>query len=260
MEVGQGDPLRPPVQSDPLVGRRPKRSKPFSASEAARIVEALSSRLGHRFKDSALLARALVHPSAAHQATESNQRLEFVGDRVLGVVIATMLNERFPDESEGALSRRFTALVRRETLARIAQELDLGSQLILGKGEEEGGGREAPSNLADACEAVIAAVFWDGGFSAARRFVHRHWSPLLDEVTEPPQDAKTALQEWSQGARGVLPRYRLVREHGPPHAPTFEVEVSVEGLPPVFASGRTKQAAEQAAAAELLDSLEARRD
>lgn len=258
--MGQGDPFRAPVYSDPLVGRRPKRTEPFATADAARIAEALSSRLGHEFEDPALLARALVHPSAVRRPTMSNQRLEFVGDRVLGVVVAAMLYERFADEGEGALSRRFTALVRRETLARVARDLDLGSHLILGKGEDEGGGREAMSNLADACEAVIAAVFWDGGYRAAQRFVHRFWAPLLDEAIEPPQDAKTALQEWSQGARGVLPHYRVIREWGPPHAPTFEVEVSVEGLPPVSASGRTKQAAEQAAAADFLETLEEQRD
>jgi len=219
------------------------------------IAVALEEKLSHRFEDRYLLTRALTHSSAVNGNVRSNQRLEFLGDRVLGLVVAEMLNLQYPGESEGALARRFTALVRREALERIARQLDLGKYLILGKGEDESGGRDNSTNLADACEAVIAALFVDGGYEVAANFVREYWTAPMAEDKSPPRDAKTALQEWAQAYHGVLPSYLLVSQHGPAHAPQFEIEVRIGDKPGVVATGGSKQAAEQAAAKQLLQRL-----
>ncbi|NNG03989.1 MAG: ribonuclease III, partial [Inquilinus sp.] len=168
--------------------------------------DALSVLLQHRFARPALLREALTHPSTDPQArggaSFGYERLEFLGDRVLGLVVAEWLLERFPDEPEGALSRRHTDLVRRETLAEIARGIELGRHLILSAGEAEYGGRENEAILADGCEAVIAALYLDGGLEAARRFVRSAFAEVIDRHRRPPLDAKTALQEWVQ-ARGL---------------------------------------------------------
>ena len=163
-----------------------------------------------------------------------------------------MLYEAFPDEAEGALSQRFSALVRREALARVARELALGRRLSLGRGEGAAGGRDNPANLADACEAVIGALYIDGGLAAAERFVRRRWEPAMSAVPEPPRDAKTRLQEWAQSRALGLPVYRTLSTSGPAHAPLFEVEAAIEGYGTAVASGATKRAAEQGAAGTLL--------
>jgi ribonuclease-3 len=224
--------------------------EPATAADLAEI-------LGHRFADPTLLQQAFTHSSAfgaaaARRRGLSYERLEFLGDRVLGLVVAEMLYRAFPDESEGALARRLAELARKETIARVASALDLGRHLVVSRGEEEGGGRGNPSLLADACEAVIGALYLDGGLAPAKAFVERHWWPLLSEDVRPPKDAKTALQEWAQGSGLPLPVYRIKSSAGPPHEPVFEVEVVVEGRPPVTGSGRSRRAAEQAAAAALL--------
>jgi ribonuclease-3 len=184
-----------------------------------------------------------------------NQRLEFLGDRVLGLVISEMLFTAFPDEDEGALARRLAALVRQDGLDQVAREIELGKYLLLSRGEEEGGGRKNPAMLADACEALIGALYLDGGLEMARRFIERHWRPKMDAEAKPPQDAKTTLQEWAQAAGLALPLYTVVKSEGPPHDPVFEVSVSVTGQKPVTARGRSKRAAEQAAARGLLDQV-----
>ena len=214
-----------------------------------RPAQALGAALGHDFTRPDLLEQALTHPSAAAKSTY--ERLEFLGDRVLGLVVADMVYRTYPDEPEGALARRYTALVRKEALARVAEAIDLGAHLRVSRGEAEQGGRSSHSLLADACEAVIAALFLDGGFEAARRFVERWWQPLLAEQAEPPQDAKTALQEWAQGQGLPLPAYRLIASEGPPHDPVFEMEVSLPGHPPAQGRGRSRRAAESAAAGAL---------
>jgi ribonuclease-3 len=218
--------------------------------------ENLQSRLGHRFRDPDLLRRALVHRSMGEPRAETYERLEFLGDRVLGLIVAELLFETYPDEEEGALAKRFTALVRGETLARVAVALDLGAHVVLAPSEEDAGGRENPSILADACEAVIAALYIDGGLAAAQAFVRAHWTDLMAEDLSPPKDAKTALQEWAQGHGLALPKYTETARSGPAHAPEFEVSVSVQGLTPQGAVGPSKRAAEQAAAAALLDRIE----
>ncbi len=168
------------------------------------------------------------------------------------MVVAAMLYEAFPDEAEGALSQRFSALVRRDALEGVARRLALGQRLTLGRGEGAAGGRENPANLADACEAVIGALCIDGGIAAAERFIRRYWGPAMSAAPEPPRDHKTRLQEWTQSRALGLPLYRTLATGGPDHAPVFEVEARVKGLGKALASGATKRAAEQGAAGMLL--------
>jgi len=235
--------------------------------ETAPDLRDLTAALDFVFKDQELLRIALLHPSAVStgrgkrskkpatklERDADNQRLEFLGDRVLGIVIAEMLFRAFPGEDEGALARRLAALVRQDSLDAVAREIALGRYLTISRGEEEGGGRDNPAILADACEALIGAIYLDGGLEEARTFVERHWRPKMNAEETPPQDAKTALQEWAQAAGLALPLYTVVKSEGPPHDPIFEVEVTVAGQQPAAARGRSKRAAEQAAARLLLD-------
>ncbi len=239
-----------------MVGR-PNAKAAIDAEQVQAIAEKLEAKLFHRFENRQLLSRAFMHSSAVSGDVHSNQRLEFLGDRVLGLVVAEMLHTQYPGESEGELARRFTALVRREALERIARDLRFGDYLILAKGEEDSGGRENSANLADACEAVIAAIFIDGGYDAAARFIRRYWAAPMNGERIPPRDAKSALQEWAQAEHGVLPVYRLIARQGPAHAPHFEIEVQVGDFLGATASGGSKQAAEQAAAQILMQRLAA---
>ncbi|WP_299441166.1 ribonuclease III [uncultured Rhodospira sp.] len=223
-----------------------------AASEAAGPLETL---LGHRFQDHRLLAQALTHGSIGG-GPRSYERLEFLGDRVLSLVIADMLFRRFRAEPEGSLARRHTALVRGETLARVARDLDLPRLIRLSRGEEDLGGRDNPALLADVCEAVLGALYMDAGYEATRRFIVERWTPLMDEDPAPPKDAKTSLQEWAQGRGLPLPAYETVATAGPAHAPTFTVAARVEGHEPATAEGSSKRQAEQKAAALLLGRLD----
>jgi len=219
--------------------------------------EALYKAIGHRFADSVLLAEALCHPSAAEATRRRHgyERLEFLGDRVLGLVMADMLLHAFPDEDEGHLSRRFVALVRRETLVRVADRIGLADFLTLSPGEEESGGRDNPAVLADSCEALIGALYLDGGLDVARRLIERYWTDLIDEDVSPPKDAKTALQEWLQGRGRPLPVYEVIDQQGPAHDPRFTVEVRIKGYPPGRGEGSSKRAAEQRAAEALMETI-----
>jgi ribonuclease-3 len=230
------------------------------AKDKAGSFDSLAETLGHRFLRPELLAEALTHASAATRPARggefSNERLEFLGDRVLALVIAEMLFETFGRETEGALARRLAALTRKEALAEVGAALDLGRHLQMSRSEADGGGRSHPGMLADACEAVIGALYLDGGLPAADRMIRRCWAPLIGADSHPPQDAKTALQEWAQ-ARGLpLPIYRVLETQGPAHSPLFNVEVRVEGWAPAAGSGRSKRAAEQEAATALLKGLQ----
>lgn len=219
----------------------------------------LADRLGHEFADPSLLRLALTHGSAPGRRREDGdyQRLEFVGDRVLGLVMAERLYRDFPQEPEGALTKRFAMLVRRETLAKVARDIGLGPHIVLSKSEGEVGGRGNPAILADCCEALIGAIFLDGGLEPARRFVEAQWGGLIAANLQPPQDPKTALQEWAQGRGLPLPAYREVARSGPDHEPHFTIEVEVEGAAPAQGRGRSKRLAEQEAAEALLARLEA---
>lgn len=233
-------------------------SAPGAPSGAAADPAGLAGRLGHDFAQSELLARALTHPSAAQRQgdiDDSYERLEFLGDRVLGLIVADLLMARFPGEPEGALALRHTELVRRETLAEVAVEIGLDDYLRLAKGEEAAGERHNPALLANACEAVIGALYLDGGLEVAWSFVERLWGARLVAEAQPPQDAKTALQEWAQARALGLPKYREVGREGPAHEPHFTIEVVVGGQQPACGEGRSKRLAEQAAAARLLARL-----
>ena len=182
----------------------------------------------------------------------NNQRLEFLGDRVLGLVVAEMLYDRFPEAREGDLAKRLAALVCKEALAGVAQRIGLGETIILSESELGTGGRGNISNLEDACEALIGALYLDSGLEAARQFILEHWTPLLAGVHTPPKDAKTALQEWAQAQGLPLPEYREVERQGPAHAPAFTIEVQVEGYASGIATAASKRAAEQMAARAVL--------
>lgn len=225
---------------------------PISKSDSITLAIQLKGSLFHDFSDPLLLAQAFVHPSAVSGGVGSNQRLEFLGDRVLGLVVAEMLHEYYSGENEGALASRFTAMVRRQALDRVAREIDIGSYIILSRGEEENGGRDNPANLADTCEALIAAIFLDGGYQAAFKFISYYWSVIMKEESSPPKDAKSLLQELSQARYSTLPFYKLLDCTGPPHAPNFKIEVGVANFPTKVAYAGSKQAAEQSAAEMLL--------
>jgi ribonuclease-3 len=221
------------------------------AGRSEKSRQLLSERLGYIFSDPAILRRALTHASAraAKKIKRDNERLEFLGDRVLGLCIAELLMKAFPDEEEGDLARRFNRLVRKETCAEIADlDWDLGSAMIMSGGEVISGGRRKITILGNACEAVLGAIYLDGGFDSAREVIARFWGPRLRGAEEAPMDAKTALQEWAQ-ARGLpLPAYVEVKRTGPDHAPHFVIRAEVEGYQPASGEGANKRLAEQAAA------------
>jgi len=214
----------------------------------------ISEIINYNFRDGTLLRDALTHPSrrASGSKTSAYERLEFLGDRVLGLVIAEILLRSFPNEAEGDLARRHAALVRAETCALIARQWDLHKLLEAASSEYVGGEIANPATLSDVCEALIGAIYIDSDFVTAQAIVARFWSPLLNADMAPPQEPKTALQEWAQ-ARGLpLPTYTEVSRTGPDHAPEFVIEVSVRGHTPASGQGTSRRAAEKAAAENLL--------
>ena len=232
--------LEPDLQPHPL--GMPRR-KPDTAS--------LEERLGYRFTDPELLACALTHVSAL-SGTQSYQRLEFLGDRVLGLAVADLLFAAFPTGSEGDLSRRLSELVRKETCADVAEAWDVGPHLRLGKGGGQAVLRQNRSILADACEAIIGAVFLDGGFTPARGLVERAFAGRAHGLADPPSNPKAVLQEWALGRGLPVPAYEVLHRSGPDHAPSFRIAVAVQGLDPAIGSGESKRGAEQNAAESLL--------
>jgi len=194
----------------------------------------------------------LTHSSA--NSIASNERLEFLGDRVLALIVAEELHARYPGDAEGALALKFNALVRQEACARAADAAGLAEHLILANSESSSGGRRKGAILAGACEAVIAALYQDGGMAAARRFVDCYWAEIFDTINEDMRDAKTSLQEWAQARKGAngAPVYSLVKREGPDHAPRFVVQVSVSGQEPLTGEGGSKREAEQDAAGKML--------
>jgi ribonuclease-3 len=218
-------------------------------------LDALAAILGHDFRSPVLLLTALTHAGAARSRDRANERLEFLGDRVLGLLIAEALFERFPLESEGGLAKRLALLVSRDSLAQVAGTIDLGRFLVLTKGDAAAGNRQHVGIIADALEAVIAALYLDGGLEAARRFVLEHWVSLIQRDSAPPRDAKTRLQELTLARSHDLPHYRVLRREGPDHQPLFEVEVTA-GEARAIGSGKSKRLAEQQAAASLLVQLD----
>ena len=219
-----------------------------------RALAQLFERLGHAFKNRSLIELALTHASArpSLKPNEDNERLEFLGDRVLGLAIAELLTASFPEASEGELARRYNQLVRAETCAEIAQDWELGKLILMSGGEADSGGRGKKTILANACEAVLGAIFIDGGYAAARDIVHRFWAAELNGYGLAVPDAKSVLQEWAQGRRLSLPRYIEIAREGPDHAPRFTAEVQIDGVAPERGHGANKRAAEQAAALAML--------
>jgi ribonuclease III len=217
-------------------------------------VHTLEEALGYHFVDTALLDQALTHISAlsSPRRLDSYQRMEFLGDRVLGLAVADLLFRIYAEDEEGALSRRLSELVRKETCAAVALDWELGAHIRLGGGEAQSGGRKRTTILGDACEALIGAVFLDGGFEAARKVVERAWQERIAAATATVSDAKTALQEWAQARALRTPTYRLVTRTGPDHSPRFTVAVDVEEHGAALGEGRSKRLAEQAAAAAFM--------
>ena len=210
--------------------------------------------LNYTFHDETLLKKALTHSSVPQKTKlENYERCEFLGDRVLGLVIASYLYHRYPHNKEGDLSKRFTNLVRKEALVKVAQSLDLGNFIYMSENELAADGGKNESILADACEALIGSIYLDGGFESAYRFVLEQWSFLLEEQSvEISVDAKTQLQEWLQKYKKPLPQYSVIAITGPDHAPYFKVALSVKDEQPVYGEGPSRRQAEQQAASEML--------
>ena len=223
-------------------------------SARAAAATALAHRLGHVFRDPAHLERALTHASVGDgsRRVRDNEQLEFLGDRVLGLLTAERLIEADPDALEGDLAPRLNALVNRETCASVGRRMELGPAMRLSGGETRSGGRDKDRILADAVEAVIAAVYVDAGLDAARAVYDLFWTPEFERLLTRPKDSKTALQEWAQARGRPLPSYAVVTREGVEHAPTFTVAVTVEGYAPALGEGSSRQAAEKAAASRLL--------
>ncbi len=238
----------------PAAAAAPAQSAP--SKRRRRKDGAVEDRIGYRFKDPAMLDCALTHISAltgARNRAASYQRLEFLGDHVLGLAVSDMLFRAFPKANEGELSRRLADLVRQETCADVARAIDLGAAIRLGPSEASGGGRTRTAILADVCESLIGAVFLDGGYAAAAALVERLWDERMRTPARPPRDPKTVLQEWAQGRGLPTPAYREVERTGPHHNPEFRVAVELPKLAPAEGMGRSKRAAEQAAAAAMLE-------
>lgn len=244
---------------------RPKRTRQRAAAKqvlpqlSGEAVEALEDRIGHHFRDRDLLTRAMTHPSALsgrNGALKSNQRLEFLGDRVLGLVIAERLFDRRRTEREGDLAPRLNRLVNKQACAQAAEHMDLGRHVIMSQYEIEGGGRERESTLGDVCEAVIAALYLDGGLKTARAFIERAFAPQFEARQGRVKDPKTLLQEWAQSEGHDLPDYQTVDRSGPDHDPRFTVEVRIGDNFRETGSDRSKQDAERAAAFKLLEQVE----
>jgi ribonuclease-3 len=239
-----------------LVGALVAHFPPDSLADMARrkvLRSDLEQRIGHVFADPDLLTRALTHVSAAGSSRGRNyQRLEFLGDRVLGLAVAEMLLRAFPNAPEGELSQRLSELVRRETCARMAEAWDVGPHLMLGTGEMQSGGRRNRAILSDAAESILGAVFMDAGYEVAKVLVQQALADQVTAAVTPPRDAKTALQEWAQGHGRPTPIYVIVERAGPDHAPSFRVAARIKGVAEAIGAGGSKRIAEQDAAKALL--------
>lgn len=226
----------------------------MTAASQAKDIEALQQRLDYHFKDLSLLDRALTHSSLSNQPEPIRdlERLEFLGDRVLGLLTAEELWRRYPDYSEGDMAPRLNALVRKEACAQAAREIGLGEVIRLSPGEEEAGGRNKDAILGDVCEALLGALYVDGGLDAARKAYALYWLKDFDRLARNFRDAKTTLQEWAQAKTGNTPTYKVSRSGGPAHRPRFDVTVTVAGYKPADGDGGSKQSAQMAAAQAFL--------
>ncbi len=245
---------QPEAGREPAPGRKKRRTIREKAA-----TEALEARIGYKFADPALLTTAITHVSAlkptrkrGDKRADSYQRLEFLGDHVLGLVVSDMLYRAFPTADEGALSKRLADLVRKESCADVAKSLELFDDIKLGQIGAGADARLRKTVLGDICEAVIGAVFLDGGYPAAAQFVERNWTERMRKLRRPPRDPKTVLQEWAQSKRLPTPVYREIERTGPHHDPQFRVAVDLPGLEPAEGVGSNKRAAEKAAAFAMI--------
>ncbi len=221
----------------------------------------IESILGYEFISRKLLDEALTHPSISMQKTDNDsifnyERLEFLGDTVLALVIAELLINKYPAEREGALAKRHSGLVHGEALAVIAEEIGISEYIMMTSGEAASGGRKNRSNMENTLEAIIGAIYLDGGIEPAKYFIETHWQRAINEMIEPPKDSKTSLQEWAQGRGLPIPVYEVIKTSGPAHEPNFLIRVTVAGYEPVETTGGSKKKAEKAAAEILLSMLE----
>ncbi|RED14171.1 ribonuclease III [Pontivivens insulae] len=214
--------------------------------------EALQKALGYRFRDGALLDRALTHASLSNAARPDNQRLEFLGDRVLGLIIAEALLQEDKSADEGTIAPRFNALVRKETCAAVAEKIGLGPALAMGRSEAQSGGRRKTALLGDGMEALIAAIYRDADFATARDIVLKLWAEKIASADEDARDAKTTLQEWAQAQGQRPPRYQVVERSGPDHRPTFTISATLDSGQSAQGKAHAKREAEQIAAKALL--------
>lgn len=208
--------------------------------------EELEKLIGYEFQNKLLLKASMTHSSAGHDV--NYERLEFLGDRVLGLVVSEILYEKFTDEAEGDLAKRLASLVQGSWLAKVAAEIHLGDYMGFSDAERESGGGENENILADAMEALIGALYLDSGLPTCKKFIETFWGDAFYEMKKPPQHPKTALQEWAQGKGLSLPTYKIVGQSGPDHAPVFDVALDVPGYKTLVASGRSRQVAEKEAA------------
>ncbi|QPF82191.1 ribonuclease III [Bradyrhizobium genosp. L] len=251
-----GEPSQMPAAEGPAAPKK-RRSKAVKAAEAKAAIAGTEGRIGYTFADPALLTTAFTHVSALKPATrnraDSYQRLEFLGDHVLGLIVSDMLFRAFPKADEGELSKRLADLVRKESCADVAKSLGLVDDIKLGAVKAVEGARLRKSVLGDICEAVIGAIFLDGGHEAARQFVERNWTERMNKPRRPLRDPKTVLQEWAQGKGLPTPVYREVERTGPHHDPQFRVAVDLPGLASAEGLGGNKRAAEKAAASVMIE-------
>jgi ribonuclease III len=251
-------PRREPATEEPVAAPPSQAVEPVAEKKESlrrRRGNGLEQRIGYRFKDVLLRDAALTHVSAlkgSRNRASSYQRLEFLGDHVLGLVISDLLYRTFPKADEGELSRRLADLVRKETCAEIAVSIELGVAIYLGSSEANSGARKRPAILADVCESLIGAVYVDGGYKAAETLIEKLWKVRLEGTAPPQRDPKTVLQEWAQGRGLPTPVYLEVARTGPDHSPVFHMEVKLPNFAPAEGSARSKRAAEQLAAAALL--------
>jgi ribonuclease III len=245
-----------PARKKPRKKRAKSSGKTSAKSAANAATSAIEERIGHKFADAGLLVTAMTHVSAlkpSRKRGESYQRLEFLGDHVLGLIVSDMLYRSFPNADEGEMSKRLADLVRKESCADVAKSLGLADDIKLGAVGAGAGARLRKSVLGDICEAVIGAVYLDGGYQAASEFVERNWTERMKKPRQPLRDPKTVLQEWAQGKGLPTPVYREVERTGPHHDPQFRVAVDLPGLAPAEGIGGSKRAAEKVAASVMIE-------
>ncbi|MDG7055337.1 MAG: ribonuclease III [Wolbachia endosymbiont of Penenirmus auritus] len=223
------------------------------------VNNAISKIINYRFKNDAILEEALTHPSLnkrnSKNQTENYERLEFLGDSILNMIVSAILFKLFPEEREGALAKRKTDLVCGNTIANVAKEIELGDFILMNNSERCNGGKCNLKNLENALEALIGAIYIDGGFKNVERFVTQHWEKLAKDMLIPPQDPKTSLQEWTQKNKLPLPEYELTKQTGPAHNPEFTISIRIENYGEVSACASSKKVAEQKAAELMLEKI-----